>query len=74
MKRITGVDVLIVDALRNTPHPTHFSTEEALAAIRRARTPEAWLTHLGCENLYTDLQASTPEHVNVAWDGLRLDL
>lgn len=74
MDRIKGVDVLVVDALRNTPHPTHFSTEEALAAIEEVGAAEAWLTHLGCENLYADLEAATPDHVHVAWDGMRLEL
>ncbi|MEN9974941.1 MAG: hypothetical protein RLZZ282_947 [Verrucomicrobiota bacterium] len=74
MERLHGVDVLVVDALRPQPHPTHFSVSEALEAIRAVDAREAWLTHLGHENDAADLEAQLPAGVHVAWDGLRLDL
>jgi phosphoribosyl 1,2-cyclic phosphate phosphodiesterase len=74
MRLLRGVDVLVVDALRPLPHPTHFSLDEALAAIRRAAAGEAWLTHLGHENDHAVLEAALPAGVRVAWDGLRLEL
>jgi phosphoribosyl 1,2-cyclic phosphate phosphodiesterase len=74
MRQFRGVDVLVVDALRPLPHPTHFSLGEALAAIRRAGAGEAWLTHLGHENDHAVLEAALPAGVRVAWDGLRLEL
>lgn len=74
MKRIRGVDVLVVDSLRPVPHPTHFSLEEALEAIRQAEAGEAWLTHLGHENDHASLDEELPPGVRVAWDGLRIDL
>lgn len=74
MQRIRGVDVLVVDALRPHPHPTHFSLEEALEAIGVAEVAEAWLTHLGHENDHGSLEAALPAGVRVSWDGLRIDL
>ena len=68
------VDIMVVDALRPQPHPTHFSIGEALAAIREAGAGEAWLTHLGHENDHTSLGLELPAGVHVAWDGLRLPL
>jgi phosphoribosyl 1,2-cyclic phosphate phosphodiesterase len=68
------VDVLVVDALRRTPHPTHFTVDEALEAISTAGVGEAWLTHLGHENDHGMLEAELPAGVRVAWDGLRIDL
>jgi phosphoribosyl 1,2-cyclic phosphate phosphodiesterase len=74
MERLRGVDVLVVDALRPVPHPTHFSLEEALAAIAESGAREAWLTHLGHENEHATLDGQLPSGVRVAWDGLRIEL
>ncbi len=74
MRRVRGVDVLVVDALRPHPHPTHFSVKEALEAIGVAEVAEAWLTHLGHENDHASLEADLPAGVRVSWDGLRIDL
>jgi phosphoribosyl 1,2-cyclic phosphate phosphodiesterase len=69
---LKGVDVLIVDALRTDPHPTHFSVGEALHVAEETEAAEVWLTHLGHENGYDALSAVLPGHVKVAWDGLVL--
>lgn len=74
MERIRGVDVLVIDALRAEPHPTHFSVAEALDVIEYSGAGQAWLTHLGHENDHASLEAGLPEGVRVAWDGLRIDL
>ena len=72
--RMRGVDVFVVDALRPHSHPTHFTVDEALAAISEVAPGEAWLTHLGHENEHEALEGSLPPGIRVAWDGLTLDL
>lgn len=74
MHLIRGVDVFVVDALRPTPHPTHFSLGEALEAIRESEAREGWLTHLGHENDHVRLITELPPGVRVAWDGMKLVL
>jgi phosphoribosyl 1,2-cyclic phosphate phosphodiesterase len=74
MALIQDVDVLIVDSLRPSAHPTHFGLDEALAAIRASNARQAWLTHLGHENNHAILDSSLPPNVRVAWDGLRIPL
>lgn len=74
LTRLHGVDVLVVDALRPVPHPTHFSLDEALAAAREIGARETWLTHLGHENEHATLDGQVPSGVRVAWDGLRIEL
>jgi phosphoribosyl 1,2-cyclic phosphate phosphodiesterase len=69
-----GIDVLIVDALRQTPHPTHFTVSEALELAAEVAAGRTWLTHLGHESDHAELQATLPESVRVAWDGLKLSL
>lgn len=72
MALIQNVDILIIDALRPSPHPTHLSIEESLATIQECGAQRAWLTHLGHENDQTALEATLPAHIRVAYDGLRL--
>lgn len=72
MELLLGVDILILDSLRPSHHPTHFCLHEALAAIALIRPGEAWLTHLGHENDHASLDDSLPTGVRVAWDGLKL--
>jgi phosphoribosyl 1,2-cyclic phosphate phosphodiesterase len=74
MWHLRGVDVLVVDALRPEPHPTHCSIGEALEIIRQAGPGEAWLTHLGHENDHSTLGSALPPGVRVAWDGLQIPL
>ena len=74
MKLISGIDVLVVDALRTADHPTHFKLEESLAAVAEAGAGEAWLTHLAHEFDYATLDGQLPAGVRVAWDGLRISL
>jgi phosphoribosyl 1,2-cyclic phosphate phosphodiesterase len=71
---MTGVDVLIVDALRHRPHPTHFNVEEALAAARAAGAKQTYLTHLSHDLAHAELEATLPTGVNVAHDGMVLEL
>jgi phosphoribosyl 1,2-cyclic phosphate phosphodiesterase len=73
-EHIREVDHLIIDALRPSPHPTHMCLDEALGFIERTGAHRAWLTHLGHENDHFDLTARLPDHIGVAYDGLRLPL
>ena len=43
---LDGVDLLVVDALRDKPHPTHFTVAQALAVVERLRPSRAWFTHI----------------------------
>ena len=71
---VAGVRHLVIDALRERPHPTHLSTGEALDVISRVRPGHAWLTHLCHEHLHADLESRLPAHVKVAYDGLVLEM
>src|SRR5207248_6304684 len=46
---LEGLRVLVLDALRHKPHPTHFSLEEALDVIDRVAPEKAYLTHIAHE-------------------------
>lgn len=68
-----GLDVWIVDALRNTPHPSHFHVEQALEWIDRLQPKRAILTHMTTELDYQALRRSLPDHVEPAYDGMRIE-
>jgi len=71
---IAGVEVLIVDALRHRPHPTHMNVDEALALSRRVAPKQTWFTHLCHELGHADTEATLPAGVKIAYDGLKLTL
>ena len=68
-------DVLVLDALRDRPHPTHFSLAEAIAAARAAsRRGATYFTHM-CHDLpHAATCARLPAGVELAYDGLVLDV
>ena len=69
-----GLDLWIIDALRYTPHPSHFSLDEALAWVQRAAPRRAVLTNLHTDLDYRTLKRDVPPQVDVAYDGMRLEL
>jgi phosphoribosyl 1,2-cyclic phosphate phosphodiesterase len=73
VEALRGLDVLIVDALRYTPHPTHFSVGDALAFIEEVRPRRAVLTNLHSDINYETLRAELPQGVVPAFDGMRIE-
>jgi phosphoribosyl 1,2-cyclic phosphate phosphodiesterase len=70
---LAGVEVWIVDALRDRPHPTHANVEMALAWIDRVRPARAILTNLHVDLDYNALKARLPPGVEPAYDGMRFE-
>jgi phosphoribosyl 1,2-cyclic phosphate phosphodiesterase len=71
---LADLDVWIVDALRLTPHPSHFTLEEALQWIARLAPKRAVLTNMHIDLDYDTLKAELPAHVEPAYDGMTLDI
>ncbi len=74
MEIIKGVKVLILGALRNSPHPTHFSIPEAIEAAKEAGAGRTILTHLGHSVDYNKTAPELPGGIELAHDGLVVDL
>lgn len=68
-----NLDVWIVDALRPSPHPSHFSLDEALEWISRIKPKRAILTHMHIDLDYETLRQSLPAGVEPAYDGMVLE-
>ena len=71
---LRDLDVLVISALRDVPHPTHQTVDEALAVIADLRPRRAILTHLDHDLVHAELAARLPAGVEVAHDGLRIEL
>jgi phosphoribosyl 1,2-cyclic phosphate phosphodiesterase len=67
-----GLEVWIVDALRKSPHPSHFNLTEALAWIGRVKPKRAILTNLHTDMDYAELCATLPPGVEPAFDRMQL--
>ena len=71
---VDGVDTLVIDALRDKPHTTHFTVDQALDAIARIRPRRAYLTHMGHDLGHAATSQRLPAGVELAYDGLVLDV
>ncbi|HRS68062.1 MAG TPA: MBL fold metallo-hydrolase [Paludibacteraceae bacterium] len=73
--KLTHLDVLIIDALRDQPHPSHETVNEALAQIERIQPKQAYLIHMSHHfGLHEERQKVLPKNIYVAYDGLQLKI
>jgi phosphoribosyl 1,2-cyclic phosphate phosphodiesterase len=71
---LDDLDTLVLDALRDEPHDTHFTVAEALDAIARIAPRRAYLTHMTHDLGHAATSARLPAGVDLAYDGLVLDI
>ena len=75
IEKLKNVDVLVVNALREKEHISHFNLEEALAFIKKVKPKKAYLTHLShWLGFHEEVQQNLPENVYLAYDGLTINL
>ena len=71
---LDGVEVAVIGALRNRPHSTHFSVDQAIEASRRIGARATYFTHM-CHDLpHAATCARLPAGMTLAYDGLQLDV
>lgn len=70
MSMLQGVDVLVIDGLRDKPHPTHMTIAGAVEIAKHVEAGRAYLTHLSHETSHAELLERLPEHIEPAYDGL----
>ena len=72
MALLKDLDVVILDALRKTPHPSHATLEQALAFVRRMQPRRAFFTHMSHDLPHAQTNNELPENIQLAYDGLRI--
>ena len=73
--KIKGTKILIVNALREQEHISHFNLEEALTFIKEMNPERAYLTHIShLFGKHEDIERRLPDNVFVAYDGLKLEI
>jgi phosphoribosyl 1,2-cyclic phosphate phosphodiesterase len=69
---LAGLDILILDALRRQPHPTHSTLQNSVALVERLKPRRAFFTHMSHDLDHAATNAALPPHIRLAYDGLQL--
>lgn len=72
--RLTGLHVLIIDALQYKPHPTHISLAQSMAWIEKLAPHRAIFTHMHTPLDYDRVNAETPDNIEPGYDGMIVQL
>jgi phosphoribosyl 1,2-cyclic phosphate phosphodiesterase len=70
---LRGLDHLVLDALRYTPHSMHSTVDQSLALVRELTPKQAWFTHICHDLSHEAANARLPENVRLAYDGLSFE-
>lgn len=69
---LENLEIVLIDCLRETAHPTHINIEQSLAYISRINAKQSYLIHMTHEIEYSSLTNKLPKDVFVGFDGLKL--
>ena len=70
LELLRGLDALILSALRDRPHATHMTLDQAIACARRIGAKRTWFTHMSHELGHVETEARLPAGIRLAFDGL----
>ena len=74
MEQLQNLDVLLLDCLRNEPHPTHFSYMESIGVANKLGAKKTFLIHMTHDLEYDALSKKLPESIYVGYDGLKINV
>ena len=74
LAELQGLDVLILDALRDHPNPNHSTIEQSVALVRQLQPRRAYFTHIAHDLPHAQTNARLPAGVELAYDGLTLEV
>jgi phosphoribosyl 1,2-cyclic phosphate phosphodiesterase len=70
---LQDLDILILDALRREPHPSHLHLEKSIELVNKLRPKRAYFTHISHDLDHLTTNASLPPNMQLAHDGLKLE-
>ena len=75
LAQLAGCDTIVLNALRHEPHLSHFSLSEAVEALTPLAPRRAYLTHISHQlGRHREVEATLPDWVRLAYDGLSVDI
>lgn len=75
LRKIAGTRILVINALQQTPHISHFTLKQALEMVNVIQPEKAYLTHISHRlGLHREVEATLPENVFLGYDGLKITL
>ncbi len=74
MDLLADLEVLVLNALRDRPHPTHYTIDEAIEVAQRIGARRTFLVHMTHTVSHAETSARLPDGVALAYDGLALDI
>ena len=70
---IKGSDVIVLNALRNEQHISHFTLNEAIMLVQELNIPNAYFTHISHQlGMHDDVEKTLPKGIHLGYDGLQL--
>lgn len=73
-EKLKGIETLVIDGLRYSPHPTHMTIDEAITASKELGAKTTYLTHMNHDILHDEAEQKLPSNVRFAYDGLELHI
>ncbi len=70
---LEGLDILVLDALRRQPHPSHSHLEQSIALVEKIAPRRAFFTHISHDLDHETTNAALPANIRLAHDGLQLE-
>lgn len=74
LKKLEGLKVLVINALRIRPHPTHFNLQQAIEVAKKLKPKKTYFTHLTHDILHDKINATLPKGIELAYDGIEFNL
>ncbi len=74
LKKLEGLEVLIINALRIRPHPTHFNLQQAIEISKILKPKKTYFTHLTHDIMHDKINATLPKGIELAYDGIEFNL
>ncbi len=74
MEHLTGLDTLIINALRLKPHPLHLTIEQALAIVNEVRPHQTYFVHITHDLDHQTINAGLPSYAQLAYDGQVIEI
>jgi phosphoribosyl 1,2-cyclic phosphate phosphodiesterase len=72
--RVNNVDVMVLDGLRHTPHPTHLTIKDSVDLLLKINAKQSYVTHICHELSHEYLEKNLPENIDPSFDGLSIEL